>query len=170
LERTLRREEGYTLIDYEPLIDLLYTYQEYLKREVPSLEETEELLTSAQQLNMTDMTDLSAVALYKDMVKLLQKRAGDQYLEEGMLLYTNGNQEGALTWFEKAYHCMPDNPEVLYHLARIYHSLGDLEQAKALYEIIIEEHQNSTRSQEAITYLGYVEEALKNAVNETGNN
>ena len=33
LERTLRREEGYTLIDYEPLIDLLHSYQEYLKLE-----------------------------------------------------------------------------------------------------------------------------------------
>lgn len=170
LERTLRREEGYTLIDYEPLIDLLYAYQEYLKLEVPSLEQTEELLLAAQQLDMTDMTDLSAVAMHKDMLKLLNSRAGEFYLQEGMLFYTNDNQQEALTWFEKAYTCIPNNPEVLYHLARIYHTLGDLEQAKALYEIIIDEHQNSTRCQEATTYLSYVEEALKNASEEAGNN
>ena len=163
LERTLRREEGYTLIDYEPLIDLLHSYQEYLKLEKPSLEQTEELLLAAEGLNMTDMTDLSAVALYNDMVKGLKQKAGVFYLEEGMFFYAGGNQEEALLWFEKAYNCIPNEPEVLYHLARIYHNLGDLEQAKALYEILIDEHQDSTRSQEAATYLEYVNKTLEDA-------
>ena len=34
----------------------------------------------------------------------------------------------------------------------------DLEHAKELYNILIEEHQDSTRSQEAKTYLGYIGE------------
>ncbi len=167
LERTIRREEGYTLIDYEPLLDLLYAYQEYVKLEEPKIEQTEELIKEAESLNMTDMTDASAVALYDEMVAVLRTRAGAYYLSEGMLLYANGNQESALPILETAYNYTPNEPEVLYHLARIYHGLGDLEQAKALYEILMEEHQNSTRSQEAETYLGYVKEALKNA---TGTN
>lgn len=169
LERTLRREEGYTLIDYEPFIDVLYAYQEYLKLEEPSIEQTEELAKDAENLDMTEMTDLSAVALYNDMVKVLKARAGSYYREQGMVLYNGGNQENALLMFEKAYNYTPNEPEVLYHLARIYHGLGDLEQAKALYEILIDEHQNSTRSQEAVTYLGYVEEALKESANGAGN-
>jgi len=163
LERTLRREEGYTLIDYEPLIDVLYMYQEYLKQEAPSLEQTEELLSSAKQLNMTDITDLSAVALVNDMIEALKEKAGALYLEEGMMFYAGGDDAGALNWLEKAYDCMPDEPEVLYHLARIYHNMGDFTQAKALYEILVEDHTASTRSQEAATYLEYVNKALENA-------
>ena len=171
LERTLRREEGYTLIDYEPLIDLLYSYQEYLKVESPSLEQTEELLTMAETLDMTEMTDLSAVELFNDTLEVLKARAGAQYLEEGMIFYSGNDLENALTAFEKAYRYMPNEAEVLYHLARIYHNMGDLEQAKALYEILIEDHKDSTRSQEAETYLGYVNEELKNAAdNEAGTN
>ena len=163
LERVIRREEGYTLIDYEPYIDLMYAYQEYLKQEAVTLEQTEALIRDAKNLDMTDMTDLSAVAMYEDMIEALETRAGGFCLEEAMLLYGNGNMEAALPLFEQAYGYTPDNPEVLYHLARIYHELGDLIQAKALYEIILEEHQYSTRYQEAETYLGYVVEALKNA-------
>ena len=114
-------------------------------------------------LDMTEMTDLSAVAMYDDMIAVLESRAGEFYLEEAMLLYGNGNMETALPLFEQAYNYTPDSPEVIYHLARIYHEQGDLFQAKALYEIILEEHQYSTRYQEAETYLGYVVEALKKA-------
>ncbi len=161
LERTLRREEGYTLIDYEPFIEILFKYQEYMKLEAPTLVQTEALLNEIDALDMTEMTDLAAVALYDDMVEVIEAKAGAAYLAQGMELYTWGDHVNALTVFEKAYNFIPDNPEVLYHLARLYHELGDLEQAKALYEILIEEHPESTRSQEAVTYLGYVEEALK---------
>lgn len=171
LQRTLRREEGYTLIDYEPLIDLLYAYQKYLKLENPTLEQTVELVTEAENLDMSEMTDLSAVALYDEMAGVLKTKAGAGYLEEGMILYAGGNQESALPVFEKAYSYTPNEPEVLYHLARIYHGKGDLEQAKALYEILIEDHKDSTRSQEAETYLGYVKDALKKAAGgEAGTN
>lgn len=163
LERTLRREEGYTLIDYEPLIRLLYSYQQYLKNETPSTEQAEELLQKAENLDMTEMTDLAAVALFNDMVEDLKERAGEYYLSEGMFFYSGGNQDSALTMLEKAYLYLPDEPEVLYHLARIYHGLGELEQAKALYEMIIENHTDSVRSGEAATYLEYVNKALREA-------
>lgn len=161
LERTLRREEGYTLIDYEPFIEVLFHYQEYMKAEVPTLAQTEELLAEVDALDMTEMTDLAAVALFDDMVAVLEEKAGGLYLAEGVELYNWGDYTNALPMLEKAYSYIPKEPEVLYHLARIYHELGDLEQAKALYEILIEEHQESIRSQEAVTYLGYVEEAIK---------
>jgi len=162
LERVIRREEGYTLIDYEPYIDLMYAYQEYLKQEAATLEQTEELLRDAKNLDMTEMTDLSAVAMYEDMIEVLETRAGDFYLAEAMLLYGNGNIAEALPLLEQAYNYTSDNPEVVYHLARIHHEQGDLFRAKDFYEIILAEHQYSTRYQEAETYLGYVNEALKN--------
>ncbi|MBP3567992.1 MAG: tetratricopeptide repeat protein [Lachnospiraceae bacterium] len=161
LERTLRREEGYTLIDYEPLIKLLYAYQAYLKIEEPTIEQTEALTTDVQALDMALIPDMAANALYEEMRDELEVRTGAYYQAQGMELYTNGNQEEALPLFEKAYLYTPDEPEVLYHLARIYHGLGDLEQAKALYEILIEDHKESTRSQEAETYLGYINESLE---------
>jgi len=165
LERTIRREEGYTLIDYEPLLDVLYDYQEYLKLEKPELAQTEELIASAKALNMAEMTDLTAVALYEDMVKVLEEKAATLSLEEGLILYADGDYAGALPLLETAYNFMPGDIEILYHLARTYHNLNDLEQAKALYEILIADYPDSTRSQEAATYLGYVNEALQNAAN-----
>ena len=165
LERIIRREEGYTLIDYEPFLRVLYAYQTYLKDETPSLEETELLLTEANALDMSEMTDREAIAMYEEMVETLENRTGGFYQKQGIELYAGGDLENALVALEKAYTYIPEEPEVLYHLARIYHSINDLEQAKALYEILVAEHQNSTRSQEAATYLEYVNEALNNAVN-----
>ncbi len=160
LERTIRREEGYTLTDYEPLIKILYAYQEYLKIEEPTIEQTESLATDAAAINMNEITDMASNALYDNMMNDLKRRVGANYLSQGMDLYARGNHEEALPIFEKAYLYTPDDPEVLYHLARIYHGLGDLDQAEALYEILIEDHPDSSRKQEAETYLGYVKEAL----------
>jgi tetratricopeptide (TPR) repeat protein len=140
----------------------MYAYQEYLKQEAPTVEQTENLLYDAKNLDMTDMTDLSAVALYEDMITVLENKAGTLYFEEAVLLYGNSNMEGALPLLEQAYYYTPDNAEVVYHLARTCHELGDLFRAKDFYEMILEKHQYSTRYQEAETYLGYVTEALKN--------
>lgn len=167
LQRILRREEGYTLIDYEPLLELMYQYQEYLLLEEPTIEETESLAKAAENLDMTAVTDEEAVALYKNMTEALKNRAGTYYLERGMTLYANGKRQEALENLESAYNYTPDEPEVLYHLARIYHEMGDLEQAKALYEILVEEHQDSTRSQEAETYLAYVTQAIEGTESQT---
>ena len=163
LERLIRREEGYTLIDYEPFIEIMYAYQQYLKIEKPDLEQTESLYQDAMALNMTDITEMEAVSLYGDMLTNLKTRLGAFYLAQGMELYTADDKANALPVLENAYNFIPNDPEVLYHLARCYHSIGDLEQAKVLYEILIEEHKESTRSQEAEDYLGYVNEALNNA-------
>lgn len=162
LERVIRREEGYTLIDYEPYIDLMYAYQEYLKQEAVTVEQTEELLRSAKNLDMSDMTDLSAVAMYEDMIEVLENKAGEIYLAEALLLFSSNDLEGALPLFEQAYGFIPDNPEIVYHMARVYHELGDLFRAKEHYEMILEIYPHSVRCQEAEVYLGYVEEALKN--------
>ena len=167
LQRILRREEGYTLIDYEPLLELLYKYQEYLLLEEPTIEETEEMGKAAESLDMTVVTDKEAMALYSNMTKDLDNRAGTYYLELGMNLYANSKQREALEALENAYNYTPDEPEVLYHLARIYHEMGDLEQAKALYEILVDEHKESTRSQEAETYLEYVTQAIENTETQT---
>ena len=161
LERIIRREEGYTLIDYEPFIDLMYAYQAYLKQEAATVEQTEKLLQDAKNLDMTDMTDLSAVALHEDMIEVLEGKAGEAYFAEGLLWFGN-NMEEARPLLEMAFSYTPDNPELVYHLARVYHELGELFLAKDFYEMVLEKYQYSSRCQEAEIYLGYVEEAIKN--------
>ena len=105
----------------------------------------------------------SGRVIYEDMIEVLEDRAGTVYFAEAALLYGNNNMKEALPLLEQAYNYTPDNPEVVYHLARTYHELDELYKAKEFYEIILEKHQYSTRYQEAETYLGYVNEALKNA-------
>ena len=104
------------------------------------------------------MTNTSAITLYEDILQEMMERTTMFYLEQGMPLYTNKKYESALPLFESAYRYTPNDPEIIYHLARIYHNLNDLEQAKELYKILVEKHQDSARSQEAQTYLGYIKQ------------
>ncbi len=159
LERTLRNEEGFTLTDYEPLLAQLYAYETYLLTEEPEQEQTEALLANVKALDMSKIDYEGALYLYHEMAADLSSRAAAVYVEKAMKLYSEDKKEEALPIFETAYDLTPDDPEVLYHLARIYHGMGDLEQAKALYEILIYDHKDSTRSQEAETYLEYIREA-----------
>lgn len=157
LERTIQLGENYNITDYEPLIELLFDYQEFLMIEEPTQEQLEVLTDTIAAFDMSEIMNTSAIALYEDMLKDMGEKAAAYYVELGMPLYTSKKQESALPLFEAAYKYAPHDPEIVYHLARIYHSLGNLEQAKELYQILIEEHKDSTRSQEAKTYLGYIE-------------
>ena len=64
-----------------------------------------------------------------------------------------GDYEAAMSEFEQAYRYNKNDPEILYHLARIYHRLGRTEEARNMYQILISEHKASARYQEAVTYL-----------------
>lgn len=167
LERLIRREEGYTLIDYEPYIKTMYQYQTYLKNPEPSLEQTEEMLSVAEALNMAEITQQYAVAMYEDMLAALNTQLGAGYMAKGLELYANESWTEAAEALEKAYQYVPADPELIYHLARCYHSAENFEQAKVLYEILIADYPDSVRSQEASIYLGYVEEALQNSADDT---
>lgn len=158
LERTLRMEDGYVLTDYEPLIAMLYEYEEYLLLEAPTAEETEALADKINQLDMSQITMEEAIALYTTMQNEMGVKAAETYVTEGMALYSEGKYEDACPIFEKAYQYSKYDPEILYHLARIYHRMGSLAEAKELYTKIIAEHENSPRCQEAQTYLEYIKE------------
>lgn len=167
LERTLRREEGYVLTDYEPLLSMLYEYSEFLLLEEPTAEQTEEMAEKINQLDMSQITMEDAVALYTQMQKEIGVKAAAAYITEGMSLYAAGEYEAALPVFEKAYQYRKDEPEILYHLARIYHRQGELAKAKALYTEIMTRHETSARYQEAKTYLEYIQEAEQAEQNNT---
>ena len=162
LKRALRQEQGYNPVDYEPLVKILYAYTAYLDVKEPTIEQAEALYEEVKALDMSEMKLPAAVALHKNMFQDLGNRIGLYYLTQGMELYTKKKLEEAQPIFERAYDYAPEEPEILYHLARVYHDIGALEQAKELYERLIAEHWDSTRSQEAQTYLKYVEESLMN--------
>ena len=160
LERTLRREEGYVLTDFEPLVDALYHYHEYLQLEVPTMEQADALMKEIYALDMSEMEaeNDNAAVLYEVMKEDMEERTGAFYSLKGLQLYAEGKYEEALPVLEQAYTYVKLDPEVLYHLGRIYHSMGDLPQAKLLYQILISECQDSVRCQEAEVYLGYIKE------------
>ncbi len=153
LERTLRREEGYVLTDYEPLLSMLSKYQEYRKQDEPSREQAAALAEQAGQLDMSQITYDPALQLYQEMLTDLEARAAEPFAAQGMEFYTAGDYEAALAAFEQAYRYHKNDPEVIYHLARIYHRLGRTEEARNMYETLIEKHTSSARYQEAVTYL-----------------
>lgn len=161
LERTLRNETGYHVTDYEPLIEQLYMYQALLKNEDATEEDLEEMTEEIAALDMSTMTELSAKTLYADMLSDMRTRTATAYATQGMQYYSAAQYDAACYPLEKAYKYAPEDPEIIYPLARVYHHLDNFVKAKELYEILVTEHQDSERSQEAATYLGYVNDALE---------
>lgn len=164
LERTLRKEDGYVLTDYEPLLSMLFQYQEYITQDEPAPEQAAVLAEQAEQLDMSQITYEPALLLYQEMSAELGARAAEPYFSLGMELYTAGEYETALPEFEKAYRYHKDNPEIIYHLARIYHRIGRAEEARSMYELLIAEHPSSARYQEAVTYLDQLNETAPTTV------
>lgn len=163
LERTLRREDGYVLTDYEPLLSMLSKYQEYKKQDELLPEQAAILAEQAKQLDMGQITYDPALQLYQEMLTDLEVRAAGPFAAQGMELYTAGEHEAALAAFEQAYRYYKNDPEVIYHLARIYHRLGRTEEARSMYELLIAEHISSARYQEAVTYLEQLNAAAPQA-------
>lgn len=165
LERTLRREEGYVLTDYEPLLSALYEYLDYQAGEedaerMPSMEMLLEFVARLEELDMSSIEYEPAIELYDAMKTDIERRASVPYAQKGMEFYAAGEYESALAEFEQAYRYDKKNSEVMYHLARIYHRFGRLEEARALYEILIVEHADSSRYQEAGLYLEQIKTAM----------
>lgn len=158
LERTLRREEGYVLTDYEPLVNALYHYREYLLLDAPTMEQADALLKEIYALDMSiiETENENAMVLYESMMEDMEERAAVFYMKKGLLLYGEGKHEDALPVLEQSYTYNDNDPEVIYHLGRIYHGKGDLPQAKLLYQMLMENYPESLRCQEAEVYLGYI--------------
>lgn len=149
-------ETEYVFRDYGPLVEVLLKYEDYLLLPEPTQAETEALAAEIEALDMSSISLEAALELYDRMKEDISKRAAAAYTMQGILLYGEGKHEDALPVLETAYVYTPDDPEVLYHLGRIYHSLGDMAQAKLLYEMILANHSDSQRYQEAEVYLGYI--------------
>ena len=148
----------YLVTDYEPLIELLFDYREFLMIEEPTQEQLETFTKKVIAFDKKNITNIEALTLYEDMLQDMSEKTAMFYMTQGMSFYSSKKYQSALPLFESAYEYVKDNPEIIYHLARVYHNVGNLEQAKELYKILIEQHQDSTRSQEAKTYLGYIGE------------
>ena len=163
LERALRLETGYDPVDYEPLVELLYAYEAYLGMEAPTIEQTEELLSDLEALDMTEMINPGGVTLYKNMLKDMKERAGAYYLAKGAEYMKREKPDAALPYLEQAYTYTPENPSVLFNLAKASQGVGDLAQAKTMYETLINNHGNSEHIKEAEKSLEQVNKALKEA-------
>ncbi|MGN0506343.1 MAG: tetratricopeptide repeat protein [Lachnospiraceae bacterium] len=164
LERTLRREDGYVLTDYEPLILVLYKYREYIVQENKTAEQAGALVEELEQVDMSAVDYEPAIELYETVMADMEARAAEPYAAKGMELYAAGEYEAALTEFEQAYRYNKNDPEILYHLARIYHRSGRSEEARSMYQLLISEHKSSARYQEAVTYLEQLGEAAPTEV------
>lgn len=169
LERALKSEEGYVVTDYEPLINLLYDTQAFLKSVSELGDNTlvlpigmqvtaEELINRIDTMDMSAISNTSAIALYEELRDPVGYYASQTYISQGIHLYSGGKSEEALEMLQKAYTYYTDDPELLYHLGRCHHASGDLQKAKAFYREVIKKHPTSIRYQEAEVYLNYIVE------------
>ncbi len=160
LESEIRNAENYVPVDYEPFIELFRRYYQYINTEEPLETETVKLINDIYAMDISEFPKEGAGrALYASMKADMDGRVAAMYFAEAMETYAT-NPAVSLKPLEQAYGYHPNDVEIMYHLARVYHTLGQLEQAKVLYEGILADYAESTRAQEAEVYLGYLTEQL----------
>jgi tetratricopeptide (TPR) repeat protein len=80
-----------------------------------------------------------------------------QYYDTGHDFYGDAKYEEALTDLFLSYNYDPDNFNSIYFIGRSYHRLGDYDNARIYYEIIINDFPDSKRYDNAVNYLGRID-------------
>ena len=76
-------------------------------------------------------------------------------VENGLTQWNAGNQDTAMTYFQASLAIQPANPEAMYYVARLYQDAGDMENANAMFDGVVNEYPDSEyagRSQNARGY------------------
>lgn len=150
--------EGIDLIEYDKaqydvLFDAARIYMEELEKSNPNDMDYGKIAEALLQVNPTDLDSDLAVQLYNQMKEDTYVVAAEALYEEGHSLYSAKKYEEALTTFVDAYTYDPENVNVIYFLARSYHQLGDLENAKKYYKVLTDDFPDTSRASEAANRL-----------------
>lgn len=106
-----------------------------------------------KDLNKDELSSDIAKNLYDKIQTDCKEPASNSLFTEGYNYYSNYNWEQALTSLLAAYEINDQNVDALYFVGRTYHQLGDYENAKKYYQLLIDNFPDSARVANAQAFL-----------------
>ena len=171
--------------EYEQQIATLTTELESMKEEVESYQGTDSTGTAADNLMkavaiyITDSENLDAVAeqmnnvdldgqeekssqfmdLYNSFMALVGTELSQKSYATGFEAYRSGDYEVAIASLSKAFQYDDTNVDALYNLGNSYNESGDTDQAKVIYDQVINDFPDSRSASSAETKLAEINNA-----------
>lgn len=84
-------------------------------------------------------------------------RIVEAFFQQGVLMFNEGNPEGAIEAFQRVLSADPENARAYYELGRSYLSAGDMNQAKEALQTFLTMAPNDPEAPSAKEMLGYLE-------------
>ena len=136
--------------------DLLNAVNTYINNpdDVTAVAEALEKLASEVDINGTSDAFQN---VYNAMLAKVGPLVAEQYLEDGLQAYKDGNYSDAITNLEKAKIYDVENDNILYNLANAYRKNGDDANAALYFKEVVEKYPGTDRarkSQRALEELG----------------
>lgn len=147
-------EENPTL--YDQLFEAASEYMDELIKP----EEERALSGIAEKLQVLDTSEYKseeALVLLERIKDGTYPAAAEVYYDLGHDLYGDYEYEEALAALKKSYELDQTNVSTIYFLARTYHRMDDLDNAKLYYEIVVTDFTDSNRADDAEDYLSQID-------------
>lgn len=106
---------------------------------------------AAQSLSEVDGTTLTGdnKTLYDAISADVNAKAASSLYSTGYSAYKSGEYETAIEQLKEAYELDPTNGNALYYLGRSYQRAGDIENANATFDMVIEQFPNTEKAANA---------------------
>ena len=134
------------MAQYQTLIQILQNYR------------TGDLVTAATTFAQSSFDLIEDEGIQAIVENVRQDMATNVYqilVENGLTQWNAGNRDTAMTYFQASLAIQPANPEAMYYVARLYQDAGDMENANAMFDRVVNEYPDSeyaSRSQNARGY------------------
>ena len=134
------------MAQYQTLIQILQNYR------------TGDLVTAATtfaQSSFDLIEDEGIQAIVENVRQDMATYVYQMLVEKGPPQWNAGHQDTAMTYFQASLAIQPANPEAMYYVARLYQDAGDMENANAMFDRVVNEYPDSEyagRSQNARGY------------------
>ena len=134
------------MAQYQTLIQILQNYR------------TGDLVTAATTFAQSSFDLIEDEGIQAIVENVRQDMATNVYqilVENGLTQWNAGNRDTAMTYFQASLAIQPANPEAMYYVARLYQDAGDMENANAMFDRVVNEYPDSEyagRSQNARGY------------------
>lgn len=161
VERLQTQLDGIEIPEYdEAMYDALFDAFRIYMEEIEKPEADRDMTKVAETLvnvKETALANETAKDLYNVMAEASYEDTALKLYEEGHTIYTNGKYQEALDKLLEAYQYDDQNEDIIYFIGRSYHRLGDNENAKKYYTMIVEDFADTARYREANSYLQQVQ-------------
>lgn len=98
--------------------------------------------------------DENIQAIVENIRQDMQANIYQMLVDTGLQLWNGGDKTRAREYFEASLTIRPDNPEAIFYVGRLYQDAGDMENANAQFDKILQEYPDSEYAQKAANAKG----------------